>query len=84
VDRNAPQIQAAMRAAIATYGNPPFFELEGGSIPVVHDFQTQLGKPIILLGFGLPDDNIHSPNEKYAVACYEKGVEASIRFLAEL
>lgn len=84
VDRHAPQVQAAVRAATATYGNSPYFELEGGSIPVVHDFQTRLGKPIILLGFGLPEDNIHSPNERYAVACFEKGIEASVRFLAEL
>jgi acetylornithine deacetylase/succinyl-diaminopimelate desuccinylase-like protein len=84
VDRSSEQLQAAVRAATATYGNPPYFELEGGSIPVVHDFITHLGKPIILLGFGLPDDAIHSPNEKYSVACYEKGIEASLRFLAEL
>jgi amidohydrolase len=73
-----------VRACEATWGNAPVFELEGGSIPVVHDFIVQLGKPIVLLGLGLPDDNIHSPNEKYAVSCYEKGVEAGVRFLAEL
>jgi acetylornithine deacetylase/succinyl-diaminopimelate desuccinylase-like protein len=84
VNRGSSQLQAAVRAAKTTYGDLPFFELEGGSIPVVHDFITQLGKPIILLGFGLPDDNIHSPNEKYSITCYEKGVEASARFLAEL
>ncbi len=84
VPLDAPEIQAAVRAAQATYGRPPLYELEGGSIPVVHDFQTMLGKPIALLGFGLPDDNIHSPNERFATACYEKGIEASIRFLAEL
>jgi acetylornithine deacetylase/succinyl-diaminopimelate desuccinylase-like protein len=84
VDRNSPFIEAASRAAEATYGNRPIFELEGGSIPVVGDFQKHLGKPVILLGFGLMDDNIHSPNEKYAIACYEKGIEASIRFFAEL
>jgi acetylornithine deacetylase/succinyl-diaminopimelate desuccinylase-like protein len=50
----------------------------------VHDFITQLQKPVVLLGFGLPDDAIHSPNERYAVECYEKGIEASIRFLSEL
>ncbi|GIV84143.1 MAG: hypothetical protein KatS3mg052_1150 [Candidatus Roseilinea sp.] len=84
VSLDAPQIQAAARAAAATYGSSPFYELEGGSIPVVHDFQTLLGKPIALLGFGLPDDNIHAPDERFAVACYEKGIEASIRFIAEL
>ncbi len=84
VDRNSPFIEAASRAAEATYGKRPIFELEGGSIPVVGDFQRVLGKPVILLGFGLMDDNIHSPNEKYAIECYEKGIEVSIRFLAEL
>jgi len=84
VELDAAEVQAAVRAAQATYGNPPFYVLEGGSIPVVHEFQTQLGKPIALLGFGLPDDNIHSPDERFAVACYEKGIEASVRFLAEL
>lgn len=84
VDRDAPQMQAAIDAATATYGNAPYFELEGGSIPVVHDFITQLQKPVLLLGFGLPDDAIHSPNERYAVECFEKGIEASIRFLSAL
>lgn len=84
VNLDTPAVQAAIRAAEATWGHKPVFELEGGSIPVVHDFITQLQKPIVLLGFGLPDDNIHSPNEKYGVDCYDKGVEASIRFLAEL
>jgi len=81
---DTPQAQAAIRAAHATYGASPLYELEGGSIPVVHDFQTQLGKPIILFGFGLPEDNIHAPNERFALDCYEKGIEAGIRFLAEL
>ncbi len=84
IDRHAPQVQAAARAAQSTYGNPPIFTLEGGSIPVVNDFQDVLGKPIVLLGYGLPGDNLHAPDEHYAIACYEKGIEASIRFLAEL
>jgi acetylornithine deacetylase/succinyl-diaminopimelate desuccinylase-like protein len=81
---DAAEVRAAARAAQRTYGNPPLYELEGGSIPIVHDFQSQLGKPIILLGFGLPEDNIHAPNERFALRCYEKGIEASIRLLAEL
>ena len=84
IDRSAPQIQAAARAAHATYGNPPIFTLEGGSLPVVNDFQRVLGKPIVLLGFGLPGDNVHAPNERLALACFEKGIEASIRFMSEL
>ncbi len=77
-------IQAAIRAATATYGATPLFELEGGSIPVVHDFAQVLQKPIVLLGFGLPQDNIHSPNEKFALESFERGIEASVRFLIEL
>jgi acetylornithine deacetylase/succinyl-diaminopimelate desuccinylase-like protein len=84
IDRSAPQVQAAARAASATYGNPPVFTLEGGSIPVVNDFQRVLGKPIVLLGFGLPGDNVHAPDEHFTLECYEKGIEASIRFMNEL
>ncbi len=84
IDRDAPQVQAAARAARATYGKPPVYTLEGGSIPVVNDFQDVLGKPIVLLGFGLSGDNIHAPDEHFAVACYEKGIEAAIRFMTEL
>jgi acetylornithine deacetylase/succinyl-diaminopimelate desuccinylase-like protein len=84
IDRDTPPMQAAVRAATATYGNPPIFTLEGGSIPVVNDFQRVLGKPIVLLGFGLPGDNVHAPDEHFTLECYEKGIEASIRFLSEL
>lgn len=84
IDRQSSQMQAAARIAEATYGKPPVFTLEGGSIPVVNDFQRVLGRPIVLLGFGLPGDNLHAPDEHFAIACYEKGIEASIRFLSEL
>ncbi len=84
VDRDTAPAQAAMRAAEATYGNKPVFELEGGSIPVVNDFQDVLRKPVVLLGLGLADDNLHAPNERFAIACYEKGVDVAIRFLQEM
>ncbi len=84
IDRSSPLFQAAAAAAETTYGNPPYYELEGGSIPVVADFIAVLQKPVILLGFGLPEDAIHSPNEKYDIQCFEKGIEASIRFLTRL
>ena len=83
VDRDSPYVAAASRAAEATYGNKPIFEIEGGSIPVVGDFQRVIKKPGILLGFGLNDDNVHSPNERYAVACWDKAIEAGVRFLDE-
>lgn len=83
IERDSPYMQAAARAAKATYGNEPVWMLEGGSIPVVNDFQAVLGKPIVLLGFGLPGDQLHAPNERFALACYEKGIEAGIRLLCE-
>jgi len=83
IERNSPYVQAAVRAAKAAYGNEPVWMLEGGSLPVVNDFQSALGKPVILLGFGLADDRLHAPNERFALACYEKGIEASIRLLCE-
>lgn len=84
VDRTAPEFLAAVRAARATWGAEPVFMLEGGSIPVVGDFQNALHKPVVLLGFGLPADNIHAPNERFAVECFYKGIEASARFLDEV
>jgi len=84
IDLDSPEIRAAVRAAEATYGARPLFALEGGSLPVVNDLQKYLGKPVAMLGFGLPGDNIHAPNERFALECYEKGIEASIRFLNEL
>jgi len=75
---------AAVRAARATWGAEPIFMLEGGSIPVVNDFQSALKKPVVLLGYGLPGDNIHAPNERFALDCFRKGIEASARFLVEL
>ena len=83
IERDSPYMHAAARAAKATYGNEPIWTLEGGSLPVVNDFQAVLGKPVILLGFGLEGDLLHAPNEHFALACYEKGIEASIRLLWE-
>lgn len=83
IERDSPYVQAAARAAKATYGNEPVWMLEGGSIPVVNDFQAVLGRPVILLGFGLEGDRLHAPNERFALACYEKGIEASIRLMCE-
>jgi acetylornithine deacetylase/succinyl-diaminopimelate desuccinylase-like protein len=84
IDPNGPFFSAAARAAERTYGNPPYYELEGGSIPVVSDFIQVLGKPVVLLGLGLSGDLIHSPNERFPLACYTKGTECSIRLIAEV
>ena len=56
---------------------------EGGSIPIVDTFSQALNSPVVLMGFGLPGDNIHSPNESFAVDNFYGGIETSIHFLEE-
>ncbi len=67
--------QAAARAIHTTFGKEPIPTRGGGSIPIIALFERTLGLKTVLLGFGLDNDNIHSPNEKYDVANYFKGIE---------
>jgi acetylornithine deacetylase/succinyl-diaminopimelate desuccinylase-like protein len=76
-----PAIQVAAKAFSDIYGKPTVFVRSGGSIPIVGDFATHLGIPTILMGFGLPDDGLHSPNEKYAIENYYKGIATIAHFL---
>jgi acetylornithine deacetylase/succinyl-diaminopimelate desuccinylase-like protein len=80
VQRDTPAAQAAAKALEETFSKKPVWKLEGGSVPVVSLFQQILGIDSILLGFGLPDDNFHSPNEKLHLPNYYRGIEAYIRF----
>jgi acetylornithine deacetylase/succinyl-diaminopimelate desuccinylase-like protein len=80
VDASIPAMHAATRALEATFGRTPVFTREGGSIPVVATFAEVLGAPTVLMGFGLPDDRLHSPNEKFSLALLHAGVETSIAF----
>ena len=82
VSLTAPFMRAAQSALAAEFGKPPALIGGGGSIPVVEIFKTQLGLDTLLAGFGLDDDAIHSPNEKFDLACFHRGMRAQARLLA--
>ncbi|MDB5036376.1 MAG: Acetylornithine deacetylase/Succinyl-diaminopimelate desuccinylase [Chlorobi bacterium] len=76
-------VRAALRALETAFGTKPFLIRSGGSIPIVADFEEQLGAPVVLMGFGLPDQNAHSPNEKMNLSNYHRGIKSSALFLQE-
>ncbi len=80
MNRNTPFMQAVITALEKTFGVKPVFKLEGGSVPVVSMIHDILGVDSLMMGFGLPDDNLHSPNEKMHLPNYYRGIEAYIRF----
>jgi acetylornithine deacetylase/succinyl-diaminopimelate desuccinylase-like protein len=81
VDRNHPALKAAAFAYKKGFGFLPVFIRSGGSIPVVNTFQQILGCPAVLMGFGLPDDQIHAPNEKFHLANFYKAIATSIWYM---
>lgn len=81
VNPDHPAIDTAARAFSEVLGKPTVFVRSGGSIPIVGDFARNLGIPTILMGFGLPDDGLHSPNEKYKVGNYYTGIVTIAHFL---
>jgi acetylornithine deacetylase/succinyl-diaminopimelate desuccinylase-like protein len=83
VNPNHPAIQIAAKAFSEMLGKPTVFIRSGGSIPIVGEFATHLGIPTILMGFGLPDDGLHSPNEKYRISNYYQGILTIAHFLDE-
>ena len=84
MDRHSPAMRAAVAALRDTFNAEPIFTREGGSVPVVSLMQQVLGLDSIMLGFRLPDDGIHGPNEKQHIPTLLKGVEAYIRFMTGL
>ena len=76
-----PYIRAATSALHEIWGKETVFIRSGGSIPIVGDFARHLNLPSVMMGFGLPDDNLHAPNEKFLIANFYRGIESIIRFL---
>ncbi|MBV9767714.1 MAG: dipeptidase [Acidobacteriaceae bacterium] len=83
VNPNHPAIEVAAKAFSEMLGKPTVFIRSGGSIPIVGEFATHLGIPTVLMGFGLPDDGLHSPNEKYRISNYYTGIMTIAHFLDE-
>jgi acetylornithine deacetylase/succinyl-diaminopimelate desuccinylase-like protein len=78
-----PGVIALEKALEKEWGTKPVYKREGGSIPVVAEMQKHLGSDSILTGFGLPEDNIHSPNEKLHLPTWRKGILALVHFFYE-
>ncbi len=73
-------IRAAAEAMREVFGKDTVYVRGGGSIPIVGDFVRELGIPTVMMGFGLPDDNLHAPNEKFHIANFHRGIESILRF----
>jgi acetylornithine deacetylase/succinyl-diaminopimelate desuccinylase-like protein len=79
-----PAIRAGKWALMKGFGTPPILTRVGGTIPVVSLLEKLLGMSTILLGFGLPGDRIHAPNERFSLANFSKGIHTSIWFMTAL
>jgi acetylornithine deacetylase/succinyl-diaminopimelate desuccinylase-like protein len=84
VSPTSARAQAALRALKTAFGCEPVLMREGGSIPIVNDFKKILKADALMLGLALPDDNAHSPNEKFNLDCFEKGQLMSAYLWQEL
>ena len=83
-ERESKEVQAMKRGLESVWGKETMFRREGGTIPIVGYLQDKLGIESVLTGFGLPDDRIHSPNERLHLPTWEKGIDALIHFIYNL
>jgi len=81
VDRRHPALRAAAFAYRKGFGVSPVLLRSGGTIPVTHTFQRVLGVPTVLMGFALPEDRIHAPNEKFHLPNFFRGIQTCMWFL---
>jgi acetylornithine deacetylase/succinyl-diaminopimelate desuccinylase-like protein len=79
-----PEMQAAARAYERGWGHQPVFTRGGGSIPIVADIRELLKAPVVMMGYGLDSDGLHSPNENYTIEMFYRGIETAIVYLEEL
>ncbi len=79
-----PEMQAASRAYERAWGASPVFTRGGGSIPIVAEIADLMKIPVVLMGYGLDDDGLHSPNERFSVEMFQRGIETAIVYLEEL
>jgi acetylornithine deacetylase/succinyl-diaminopimelate desuccinylase-like protein len=84
MDTSSRYFEAAERAYKKVFGKKPLYKLSGGSIPVTATFKNILGIDSVLMGYGLPDDGLHSPNEKLSLSMFKKGIKTNIEFLKNL
>lgn len=83
-DRHSAAVQSLSRAIESVWGKRPVFVREGGSVPVVAQFQQHLGVDSVNTGFSLLDDGAHSPNEKLRLPAFYRGIDALIHFFFNL
>jgi acetylornithine deacetylase/succinyl-diaminopimelate desuccinylase-like protein len=84
IPTNSPYIKAAIQTLKTTFTKTPKFTREGGTIPVVEILQRLLKINSVLMGYGLPDDNLHAPNERFYLPNFYKGIENNIKFYQQL
>jgi acetylornithine deacetylase/succinyl-diaminopimelate desuccinylase-like protein len=81
---NDPAMDAAVAAYQRGFGAKPVFLREGGTLPIVATLRNTFGIPVVLMGFGLPDDGAHAPNEKLDLECFYRGINTAIAMFEEV
>jgi acetylornithine deacetylase/succinyl-diaminopimelate desuccinylase-like protein len=80
INMSTPAVEAGAQAYEQAFGRRPDYEREGGTLPVVSMFHKVLQAPVVMMGFGLPDDALHAPNEKFHLPNFYRGIETAIHY----